>query len=171
MPPATARRKRWQRRWRRRSRKRPGSRAASPAEVQSLAAYEAVVLGAPLFMFRWHKEALRFLSRHRKALPERPVAVFALGPTHEPHDEQEWQDSRSQLDKDWPGTHGSSRWRCRCSAAGTTQRSCASRSTCWRVMCQPATCGTGRRSGLGCGIEAAPGTRTASKPGVRMAPT
>ena len=51
-------------------------------------------------MFRWHKDALRFLSRHREALTERPVAVFALGPTHDPYDEKEWQDSRGQLDKE-----------------------------------------------------------------------
>jgi menaquinone-dependent protoporphyrinogen oxidase len=58
------------------------------------------VLGAPLYMYRWHKDARRFLSRHREALTERPVALFALGPTHDPHDEQEWQDSRAQLDKE-----------------------------------------------------------------------
>jgi menaquinone-dependent protoporphyrinogen oxidase len=69
-------------------------------EVRTLARYSGVVLGAPLFMFRWHKDALRFLSRHRKALTERPVAVFALGPVHDPHDEKEWQDSHSQLDKE-----------------------------------------------------------------------
>ena len=69
-------------------------------EVRTLAGYSAVVLGAPLFMFRWHKDALRFLSRHRQALTERPVAVFALGPTHDPYDEEEWQDSRAQLDKE-----------------------------------------------------------------------
>ena len=69
-------------------------------KVRTLAGYSAVVLGAPLFMFRWHKDALRFLSRHREALTERPVAVFALGPTHDPYDEQEWQDSRDQLDKE-----------------------------------------------------------------------
>lgn len=69
-------------------------------DVRTLAKYGAVVLGAPLFMFRWHKDALRFLSRHRQALTERPVAVFALGPVHEPHDEQEWQDSAAQLDKE-----------------------------------------------------------------------
>ena len=69
-------------------------------KVSTLEGYSAVVLGAPLFMFRWHKDALRFLSRHRKALVERPVAVFALGPTHEPYDEKEWQDSRAQLDKE-----------------------------------------------------------------------
>ncbi len=69
-------------------------------EVHTLAGYDAVVLGAPLFMFRWHKDALRFLLRHHKALLERPVAVFALGPTHVPYDEREWQDSRAQLDQE-----------------------------------------------------------------------
>ena len=66
-------------------------------EVRALAGYDAVVIGAPLYMFRWHKDALRFLSKHREAISERPVAVFALGPTHEPHDEEEWQDSWAQL--------------------------------------------------------------------------
>ena len=69
-------------------------------QVRSLGGYRGVVLGAPLFMFRWHKDAIQFLSRSRKALAERPVAIFALGPTHEPHDEQEWRDSRAQLDKE-----------------------------------------------------------------------
>ena len=69
-------------------------------KVSTLAGYSAVVLGAPLFMFRWHKDALRFLSRYRKALVECPVAAFALGPTHVPYDEKEWQDSRAQLDKE-----------------------------------------------------------------------
>jgi menaquinone-dependent protoporphyrinogen oxidase len=69
-------------------------------EVRDLAGYSAVVLGAPLVMYRWHKDALGFLKRHRQALTERPVAVFALGPVHEPHDEKEWQDSRAQLDKE-----------------------------------------------------------------------
>lgn len=69
-------------------------------EVRSLDGYQAVVLGAPLFMFHWHKDALNFLSRQRKALEARPVAIFALGPVHDPHDEQEWQDSHAQLDKE-----------------------------------------------------------------------
>jgi menaquinone-dependent protoporphyrinogen oxidase len=69
-------------------------------EVRSLAGYRAVVLGAPLFMFHWHKDALTFLSRHCKALKERPVAVFVLGPIHDPYDEQEWLNSRNQLDKE-----------------------------------------------------------------------
>ena len=69
-------------------------------EVRSPDRYGAIVMGAALYMFRWHKDALNFLSRHRKSLQERPVAVFALGPTHEPLDEQEWRDSRAQLDKE-----------------------------------------------------------------------
>jgi len=67
-------------------------------KVRTLAGYRAVVLGAPLYMFHWHKDALRFLSQHREALTERPVAIFALGPTHD--DEKERQDSRAQLDKE-----------------------------------------------------------------------
>lgn len=69
-------------------------------DVSALIAYNAVVLGAPLFMFHWHKDALNFLARHRKAILERPVAVFALGPTHVPHDEEEWRDSHKQLDQE-----------------------------------------------------------------------
>ena len=69
-------------------------------EVRTLTGISAVVLGAPLFMFHWHKEALRFLSQQRKALMERPVAVFALGPVHDPYDEAEWTDSRAQLTKE-----------------------------------------------------------------------
>jgi menaquinone-dependent protoporphyrinogen oxidase len=71
----------------------------SVRDVRTLAGYSAIVLGAPLYMFRWHKDALRFLPRHRQALSERPVAVFALGPVHDPYDGEEWQDSRAQLDK------------------------------------------------------------------------
>ena len=69
-------------------------------EVRTLAGYSAVVLGAALYMYRWHKDARRFLSRHRQALTQRPVAVFALGPVHDPYDEKEWQDSCAQLDKE-----------------------------------------------------------------------
>jgi menaquinone-dependent protoporphyrinogen oxidase len=55
------------------------------------------VLGAPLYMFRWHKDAKSFLSRHRQALTQRPVAVFALGPFQDvPKD---WQDVRANFDK------------------------------------------------------------------------
>jgi menaquinone-dependent protoporphyrinogen oxidase len=66
--------------------------------TRSLAGYGLVVLGAPLYMFRWHKDALAFLSKHRKALEKLPVAVFALGPFHD--EEKEWHDVRAQFDKE-----------------------------------------------------------------------
>jgi menaquinone-dependent protoporphyrinogen oxidase len=67
-------------------------------EVRGLEGYRAVVLGAPLYMFRWHKDALHFLTRHRAALTQRPVAIFALGPFHA--EEKEYQEVRRQLDKE-----------------------------------------------------------------------
>ncbi|MBN1146028.1 MAG: hypothetical protein JXA78_02135 [Anaerolineales bacterium] len=69
-------------------------------KVGALAKYSGIVMGAPLFMFHWHKDALGFLSRHRRELAGRPVAVFALGPVHDPHDEKEWEASHSQLNKE-----------------------------------------------------------------------
>jgi menaquinone-dependent protoporphyrinogen oxidase len=67
-------------------------------QVRALDQYRAVVLGAPLYMFHWHKDALHFLARHRQALTQRPVAIFALGPFHA--DEKEFQEVREQLDKE-----------------------------------------------------------------------
>jgi menaquinone-dependent protoporphyrinogen oxidase len=67
-------------------------------DVRSLDQYRAVVLGAPLYMFHWHKDALHFLARHRTALTSRPVAIFALGPFHA--DEKEFQEVHEQLDKE-----------------------------------------------------------------------
>ncbi len=66
-------------------------------QVQSLDGYRAVVLGAPLYMFDWLKEARSFLARHRPLLEELPVAVFALGPTEDK--EKDWAETRAQLDK------------------------------------------------------------------------
>ncbi len=67
-------------------------------DVRSLDQYRAVVLGAPLYITHWHKDALNFLARHRAALTARPVAIFALGPFHD--DEKEFQEVREQLDKE-----------------------------------------------------------------------
>ncbi len=63
-------------------------------------AYEvnAVILGAPLYMFRWHADAKRFLSRHKKVLATLPVAIFALGPFH--NKEDELTSAQEQLDKE-----------------------------------------------------------------------
>ena len=67
-------------------------------KVRTLAGYNGVVLGAPLYMFHWHKDALSFLSRHRGAVQKVPVAVFALGPFHD--EEKEWTEVRGELDKE-----------------------------------------------------------------------
>lgn len=69
----------------------------SAREVRSLDGYSAVVLGAALYIGRWHKDARRFLKRHRAALSRLPVAIFALGPLSTA--EKEWQDARAQLDQ------------------------------------------------------------------------
>jgi menaquinone-dependent protoporphyrinogen oxidase len=69
-------------------------------EVRSLAGYTAAVVGAPLMMYRLHKDAHKFLSRNRQSLEKLPAAVFALGPVHDPHDAKEWQGSREQLKKE-----------------------------------------------------------------------
>jgi hypothetical protein len=50
------------------------------AQVEDLTPYDGVVLGGALYFGRWHKDAARFLSKHRQKLSELPVAVFALGP-------------------------------------------------------------------------------------------
>jgi menaquinone-dependent protoporphyrinogen oxidase len=65
--------------------------------VRSLQDYDAVVLGAPIFYARWHKDAFRFLLQHRDALAQRPVAVFALGPLDT--DEKQMEGARATLDK------------------------------------------------------------------------
>jgi menaquinone-dependent protoporphyrinogen oxidase len=67
-------------------------------EVRTLEGYRAVVLGAPLYMGRWHKDAQRFLLEHREALMDRPVAIFALGPLGT--DEREIMEARNELDEE-----------------------------------------------------------------------
>jgi len=67
-------------------------------KVRTLEVYHAVVLGVPLYIGRWHKDAQRFLSSHQEALTQRPVAIFTLGPTQ--GDDEEWEGVRAQLDQE-----------------------------------------------------------------------
>jgi menaquinone-dependent protoporphyrinogen oxidase len=67
-------------------------------EVRGLDRYGAVVRGTAIYMFRLHKDARRFLTRHREALARRPAAIFALGPFN--GEEKEWQGVRAQPDKE-----------------------------------------------------------------------
>ncbi len=64
-------------------------------EIRSLEGYGAVVLGAPLYMFRLHKDARKFLRRNKAALLALPAAVFALGPIS--NEEKEWKDVHDNL--------------------------------------------------------------------------
>jgi menaquinone-dependent protoporphyrinogen oxidase len=67
------------------------------ADVGLLRGYDTVVLGGALYTGRLHKDARRFLARHREALSVRSVAVFAMGPKSlEP---SEVSGSRGQLDR------------------------------------------------------------------------
>jgi menaquinone-dependent protoporphyrinogen oxidase len=65
--------------------------------VRSLDEYRAVVLGAPLYMGRWHRDARTFLHRFRAELAERPLAAFALGPVEDAP--KQWEGAREQLYK------------------------------------------------------------------------
>ena len=66
--------------------------------VHSLERYGAIVLGVPLYMGRFHKDARRFLSAHRNALTEMPVALFVLGAVQ--RGEKDWAGARTQLNKE-----------------------------------------------------------------------
>jgi menaquinone-dependent protoporphyrinogen oxidase len=50
------------------------------AEVESVEAYDAVVVGGALYMSRWHRDARRFIKRHAQELRDRPVWFFSSGP-------------------------------------------------------------------------------------------
>ncbi len=64
---------------------------------ESAARFDLVVLGAPLYSGRWHRDAHRFLRHHRRELSGPPVAVFGMGPRTDT--EEAWQRSRAQLDR------------------------------------------------------------------------
>jgi menaquinone-dependent protoporphyrinogen oxidase len=49
-------------------------------EVRSLDGFSGVVLGSPLYIGSLLREARKFLKRHRTALSQMPVVIFALGP-------------------------------------------------------------------------------------------
>jgi menaquinone-dependent protoporphyrinogen oxidase len=63
---------------------------ALPAvRVRSLTGYSGVILGGPQYMFRWHKDAMRFLAKFRKNIEKGlPVAIFAGGPIEVGSDEE-----------------------------------------------------------------------------------
>lgn len=64
-------------------------------EVGAVSGVDLVVLGAPLYSGRWHRDARRFLKRTLGHLP--PVAVFGMGPRTD--DAATWARSHAQLDR------------------------------------------------------------------------
>jgi menaquinone-dependent protoporphyrinogen oxidase len=63
----------------------------------SLAGWDLVALGAPIYSGRWHRDAHRLLRRHRAELASVPVAVFGMGPRSD--EVESWRRSRAQLDR------------------------------------------------------------------------
>ena len=61
-----------------------------------LRTFDAVVLGGALYTGRWHRDARRFLRRHRRILQTMPVAVFGMGPST---DERVMRSSLAQLER------------------------------------------------------------------------
>ena len=66
-------------------------------KVRALNGHRAVVVGAPLYLGTWHKEALALLAGNRDVLQGLPVALFALGPLHD--DLKERQEAHAQFRK------------------------------------------------------------------------
>jgi menaquinone-dependent protoporphyrinogen oxidase len=62
-----------------------------------LRAFDGVVLGGALYTGRWHRDARRFLRRHRRTLTTLPVAVFGMGPATD--DEHAMGASLGQLER------------------------------------------------------------------------
>ncbi len=72
-------------------------------ELDGLEPYEAVVLVAALYIGRLHRDARRFLKRHRRRLETLPVALLVPGPVD--RKDEDFASARSQLEKGlarWP---------------------------------------------------------------------
>jgi menaquinone-dependent protoporphyrinogen oxidase len=67
------------------------------AEIEDVEALDAVILGAPIYTGRWHRDACDFVKRHRDEIAHRAFAVFALGPRT--LDLDDMNSARAQLDR------------------------------------------------------------------------
>jgi len=59
------------------------------AEVGSTRGYDLVVVGGALYANRWHRDAARFVQRHRGELRDRDVWFFSSGPLDDSATERE----------------------------------------------------------------------------------
>lgn len=51
--------------------------------VGDLSAYDAVVVGSAVYIGRWRKEAVQFVTDNEQTLAAKPVWIFSSGPTGE----------------------------------------------------------------------------------------
>ncbi len=49
--------------------------------VGNISAYDAFVVGSAAYMFKWLKEATRFVKRNARTLEAKPLWLFSSGPT------------------------------------------------------------------------------------------
>jgi len=70
---------------------------APAGRVKDIGRYGGIVLGGALYSGRWHRDARRFLRRHRKTLASLPVAAFGIGPRQ--NEEAAFERARGQLDR------------------------------------------------------------------------
>jgi menaquinone-dependent protoporphyrinogen oxidase len=50
-------------------------------DVLDVAAYDAVIIGSAVYMFRWQKDAMNLVKRHEGVLRGKPTWLFSSGPT------------------------------------------------------------------------------------------
>ena len=65
------------------------ARVIDAGAVKTLTGFDAVIIGGALYALRWHKDARRFVRRHRKALTGIPVWFFSSGPLDDSAHEKE----------------------------------------------------------------------------------
>lgn len=65
--------------------------------VSDVSPYSVVVLGVPLYMFHFQKDAIRFLQRNKKYLRDKPVAMFCGGP-YVSNSVEDWNEVQRQVD-------------------------------------------------------------------------
>jgi menaquinone-dependent protoporphyrinogen oxidase len=53
---------------------------APASQVPDVGPYDHVILGAAVYLLRWHPDVLDFLHAHERALASRPVWLFESGP-------------------------------------------------------------------------------------------
>jgi menaquinone-dependent protoporphyrinogen oxidase len=70
-------------------------------EINDLQAYDGIVVGGPMIM-GWHRAALRFLKKHRRAFEHIPLAVFVLAMSLTRTDEMGMGEVPVYLDEELP---------------------------------------------------------------------